>query len=154
MKPIEVGRQKQRLDNLFERIATFSGDPELQSHWSRYLCVLVSGYLETSVRAIYREYVQKRADPSVLNFVDSQLNEFRNPNMRKILELAHLFNPQWESQIKVATDGQLKEAVDSIVANRHKIAHGDDVGITYTRIRDYYLNAVKVVDLLSKEFNR
>ncbi len=74
--------------------------------------------------------------------------------MRKILELAHLFNPQWESQIKVATDGQLKEAVDSIVANRHKIAHGDDVGITYTRIRDYYLNAVKVVDLLSKQFNR
>lgn len=147
MKNIEVVRYQQRLDNLFEKIKDIS-DLELQSHWARYLCILVSGYLETSVRAIYSEYSGNRANENVANYVSSRLERFQSPKMGNILELTRAFSLQWAEDLQNATEGELKESVDSIVANRHNIAHGRDSGISYTRIREYYQNAIKVIELI------
>lgn len=153
MKCAEARQNKQRLDALFSQISNFSGDIELQSHWARYLCVLVSAFLETSVLAVYSEYASKRAKPDVASFVRSRLKGFQNPNMNKILDLTGAFNPEWKTQLRAATEGEPKEAVDSIVANRNKVAHGESVGITYSRIQGYYTNAVKVIELIDKQCN-
>jgi hypothetical protein len=153
MKNIEIVRYKQRLDNLFNKISAFSEDQELQSHWARYLCILVSGFLENSVREIYSEYVKNNAAPYIANFVEGRLDDFQNAKREKILQLTKLFSPEWESNLRNSTEGELKAAVDSIIINRHKIAHGEDVGISYVRIKDYYQNAVKVVELLEKQCN-
>ena len=150
MKNIEVVRYQQRLDVLFEKVKDIS-DLELQSHWARYLCILVSGYLETSVRAIYSEYTSKRADENVANYVSSRLGSFQSPRMGNILELTRAFSLQWAEELENATEGELKESVDSIVANRHNIAHGRDVGISYVTIREYYQNAVKVIELIEDQ---
>lgn len=150
MKNIEIVRYQQRLDALFEKVKDIS-DLELQSHWARYLCILVSGYLETSVRAIYGEYTSKRADENVANYVSSRLGSFQSPKMGNILELTRAFSRQWAEELENATEGELKESVDSIVANRHNIAHGRDVGISYVTIREYYQNAVKVVELIEDQ---
>ncbi|MFQ5949777.1 MAG: HEPN domain-containing protein [Nitrospiria bacterium] len=151
MRTIEIVRYQQRLDRLFKQIEAFSGDAELQSHWARYLCVLVSGFLENSVRAIYRQYSRKKAAPYVANYVDAQLKGFQNPKMEKILELTKLFSSEWESELRSVTQGEPKDAVDSIVANRHRISHGEFVGVTFTRICDYYKNAIKVIELIEKQ---
>lgn len=150
MKNIEIVRYQQRLDALFEKVRDIS-DLELQSHWARYLCILVSGYLETSVRAIYGEYTSKRADKNVANYVSSRLGSFQSPKMGNILELTRAFSRQWAEELEVATEGELKGSVDSIVANRHNIAHGQDVGISYVTIREYYQNAVKVIELIEDQ---
>ena len=55
MRLLELHRRKQHLDHLFGEARALP-DPELKSHWARYLCVLVSGFVETSVLALYREY--------------------------------------------------------------------------------------------------
>ncbi len=57
MKNRETVQAKDRLDYLFSRVNEFSEDLELQSHWARYLCVRVSGFIETSIRSILSEYV-------------------------------------------------------------------------------------------------
>jgi len=150
MSKIEVFRQKQRLDSLFQMAKKIPGDVEVQSHWAKYLCVLASGYLEHSIRTLYSNYAKTTASPNVARFVDNSLKSFQNPKMEKILEIARSFSPDWESQLKKATEGELKDSVDSIVSNRHLIAHGCDVGITYSRIQQYYGNAVKVVELVEK----
>lgn len=49
MKDLEINRYKQRLDNLFEQISAISDNFELKAHWARYLCVLVAGFIETSI---------------------------------------------------------------------------------------------------------
>ncbi len=151
MKNNEALRYQQRLDNLFKQIATFSGDVELQSHWARYLCVLVSGFLEVSIRAIYGQYARNKASHYVANFVESELKGFQNPKMEKILELTKSFSPTWADELKIVTDGELKDAVDSIVAVRNNIAHGQNVGITYTTIKNYYQNVVKVIEMLENQ---
>lgn len=148
MNTLEAVRYKQRLDNLFGQISVFSGNPELQSQWARYLCVLVSGFLEISICAIYGEFARRTASPYVANFVKYELGSFQNPKMGKILDLTRAFNPQWANQLEAATEGELKDAVDSVVANKNQIAHGRDVGITYARIKGYYEDVIQVVNLI------
>jgi hypothetical protein len=46
MNTAKIDSARKRLDEAFEKGKAFMTEPELQSHWSRYLCVLVSGFLE------------------------------------------------------------------------------------------------------------
>ena len=92
MKTLEAIRYKQRLDNLFAQISAFSTELELQSQWARYLCVLVSGFLEVSICATYNQFAKNSASPQVANFVKYQLDSFQNPKMGKIVELTRAFN--------------------------------------------------------------
>lgn len=154
MNNVDVVRHKMRLDNLFTRIKPLSKDLELQSHWARYLCVLTSGYIETSVRAIYGRYARTKAAPYVANFVDVQLKRFTSPKMEHILEVTRSFSPEWAEELEEAVEGEPKDAVDSIVANRHNIAHGQPVGITYVTISRYYGQAARVIELIDAQCNR
>ncbi len=67
---------------------------------------------------------------SVANFVESRLRQFQNPKMGSILDLAGGFSQELRKRLDSNTKGQLGESVNSIVDNRHKIAHGESVGIT------------------------
>jgi hypothetical protein len=147
MSVVEITRQRQRLDDLFQKTKHLA-DPEIQSHWSRYLCVLVSGFLENSIRITLSEYARARADVSVADFVESRLRQFQNPKMRTILELVGGFSQEWRQRLELDTSGQLGESVNSIVGNRHKIAHGESVGLTLHTLIQYYADTLKVVDLV------
>jgi hypothetical protein len=152
MKNRELVRKKQHLDDLSQKIAVFSEDQKLQSEWAKYLCIVVSGFLENSVRILYSEYAKNKSSPSVANFVEAKLKDFQNPKMQKILDLAGLFSQQWKEELNnMATE--VKDAVDSIANNRNKIAHGEDVGITYSRIKEYYQRALKVVEFIENQCN-
>ena len=151
MSNVEIHRHQQRLDALFERVPRPPDDMELQSEWAKYLCVLVSGFLEKSVHTLYGAYSRAKAAPYVANFVDNKLQVFRNPKMEKILDIARAFSPEWEAALRDGTEGELKDAVDSIVANRNRIAHGEYSGITYATIQQYYRSAIKVISLIEKQ---
>jgi hypothetical protein len=148
MRTVEAVRYKQRLDYLFDKVSVFSDQIEIQSHWARYLCVLISGFIETGVCAIYSRYTQEKAAPCVANYVCSKLNRFRNPNMEDICQLTGLFNARWREKLERATAAEQKDAVDSIVANRNQIAHGANVGISYASVKQYYDRVVEVVELV------
>lgn len=146
---LAIHQQKQRLDELFKVARTLS-DAEIQSHWSRYLCVLVSGFLENSVELCLSEYSKRAANSSVSNFVSARLRGFQNPKMSAILELLGSFNPDWRMRTEVATQGQLADSVNSIVGNRHKIAHGESVSLSMGSLAAYYRDAAAVIDLLQQ----
>lgn len=146
---LAIHQQKQRLDYLFDAARNLS-DIEMQSHWSRYLCVLVSGFLENSVEICLSDYSKRAANPNVSNFVSVKLRDFQNPKMGLIVELFGSFNPDWRTQIEDATQGQLSDSVNSIVGNRHKIAHGDSVSLSLGSIAAYYKDAVAVIELLQR----
>lgn len=147
----EIIRQRDRLDDLFRQVSAFAGDSEMQSHWAKYLCVLVSGYLETSVRIILTDYAKNKSSPLIANYVENQISGFQNAKMGKILDLLRTFCPEWAENVKIATEGELKDAVDSIVFNRHKIAHGESITLSYTRVSEYYKKVKDVVDILDCE---
>jgi hypothetical protein len=57
-------------------------------------------------------------------------------SMGKMISILRDFNGDWANKFELAVEGELKEAVDSIVTNRHGIAHGKDVGISFTVIKN------------------
>jgi hypothetical protein len=152
MRSSEIARDQQYLDNLFVKINELQkispDDLDLQSHWARYLCVLVSGFLETSISTIYIEYAKKKATPQIVNFVEKRLEKFQNPRMEKIFQLMASFDEEWGKQFKTRTEGEIKNAVNSIVDLRNKIAHGKSVGITYITVSNYYQSSKKLLDVI------
>lgn len=149
MKPAEIHRFEQRITGLFEKASALSGDLELQAHFARYLCVLVSGYLETAIAKIYSDYAKRKGHPNLATYVNRQMARFQNPNMTKVIGLARDFNPAWAEDLKASTQGEIKDSVDSVVANRHRIAHGESVGVSLVYARQYYTGAVRLVDLIA-----
>jgi len=156
MSDKEILRYKRQLDDLFTKVSTLDSDLEMQSHWAKYLCIRVSGFLEVAVSTIYKNYAKNKAAPFVVNYVDKQLSSFQNPNMEKILKITRSFNPKWaeELELKLKNNSEIKDSTDSIVDVRNKIAHGENVGITYTRIKRYYEIALELVEFLEEQCNR
>jgi len=140
----EVARLEQRLDSVFTRVKMLGGDAELQSDFARYLCILVSGYLETSAKELVLEYSRKSGNASVQRFVDQRTKQFTNAKTEKLKSLLNDFNPDWRSSLEAYAVDDLKDAVDSIVTLRNRIAHGQSVGLTYQTVSNYY-NRVKLV---------
>jgi hypothetical protein len=150
MNDAEVLKGQQRLDHIFKQVGGIT-DLELQAHFSRYLCILVAGFLETSIRRFYSRYARNGASPQVANYVEIHLKWFQNPTMNKILDVARAFDPSWETQLRLDTEGDLKDAIESIMANRHNIAHGGATGISYAVIKNYYDRSIKVLELIEKQ---
>jgi hypothetical protein len=153
MRSYDVVRQKKKLDELFGQIKSGPEEPEARSHWTKYLCILVSGFIESSIRSIYGQYASSKASPKVANFVGSRLKSFQNPRMDKILDLSGAFSAEWRDELDKAPD-EAKSAVNSIVANRNRIAHGEDVSLTYGMMCDYYRGALKLIDIIDGQCKR
>ncbi len=48
-------------------------------------------------------------------------------------------------------DNGRKDAIDSIMSNRHLIAHGGNSGITLTRVNQYLDKCVEVIDFIETQ---
>jgi hypothetical protein len=145
--------QKLYLDYLFELGAKFKENDELLAHWARYLCVLVSGWVQVSVYSIYNDYSQKRSSANVSIFVSKKLKHLQNPTMENILKLTCEFSPEWKKALEDATRGETKAAINSIVANRNLIAHGESSGVSYVPLKDWYEKAVRGIQIIEEQCN-
>jgi hypothetical protein len=149
----QVLSHRQRLDTLFSRASSFS-NPADQSEWSKYLCVLVSGFVEESLRVLLEEYCKSHASQNILSFVSSELKDITNCKTGKITTILRRFNPAWEAtflnqiQANSRIAGEIKDSIDSVISNRHLIAHGKSVGISYSTVSQYYSNVKKAVATL------
>jgi hypothetical protein len=145
----EVRRLRQRLDATFKRLGGAGSDLELQSDFARYLCILVSGYLEKAVSELVVEHARRAGAPSLQRFVDQRTKNFTNAKAQKLASLLGEFDPSWRGQLEGHIAGELKDAVDGVVDLRNNIAHGQSVTLTYARISDYYARVQKVIDFIA-----
>lgn len=149
----EISRQHQRLVGLFKQTRDVAdGDPSIQSHWARYLCILVSGFLENAIKEIYSDYIQSGASKPVASYATRQLVALNNPKADKVIQLATSFKQEWGSELTafMAENGR-KDAIDSIMNNRHQIAHGKEVGLTIHNLSDYFERVVQTVGKIEEQ---
>ena len=144
----QIDRQKRRIERLINKYEEIEGNGELISHWSRYLCVVICGYLEQSIRIIFREYSIRGSNKYVARYADINLDRFQNPKMTKIIELTSFFNHEWAEEIRDTMSGKVESAVDGIVHTRHQIAHGVDTGITAGNLIRYFESVNTLIDYL------
>ena len=67
---VAIHSHRQRIEAAFARSTGASGDAELLADHARYLCVLVSGFIEKSLAEIVLEHARRVAAPSVQRFVE------------------------------------------------------------------------------------
>lgn len=141
----EVSRLEQRLEAVFERAGAATMDLELQSDMARYLCVLISGYLEQAIIELLLEHTRQRAQPSVLKHVEQRLRRFANAKAQKIFDLVGGFDNDWRVDLESFVVDERRDAVDSVVDLKNTIAHGQSVNVTLSRARRYYEQAKEVI---------
>jgi hypothetical protein len=138
----------QRINNLEARARTepVSSDDELKAHIAQLLCVLSSGLIEEAIRLTLTGFATARSSPEVASFVASRIAEFQNPRFEKIMVLLSAFNPAWRTHFESGSSNEVKDAIDSIVNNRHQIAHGRQVGISIGTFGAYYKHVKVFID--------
>jgi hypothetical protein len=152
MKNIEIAAQLQRLRSLMGQAIAATPDLTLRSAWARYFCVLCAGLLENALAELYGEYVTRVSAPSVANYAISRLAKIQNPKADRFVETARAFDGVWADELKqFMDDNGRKEAIDSIMATRHQIAHGENAGITYARIVGYLSKAEEVLEYIESQ---
>ena len=148
-----LSANKDRLDAVFGRVESLPKDNlQLQSDFARYLCVLVAGFVETEISDLAMEHCRKQSSPTVTNYVESYLSRVGVLNGNRLLQLVGRFDSKWHQELEQFIMGERKDALDSIVANRNQIAHGQTVGITYARVQKYYESICQIVDFLREKF--
>ena len=147
----EVARLRQRLDATFKRAGDLppDSDSELLSDFARYLCVLVSGFLEQATIELLLEHVRNQASPSIQLHVERRLRQFTNANAQRLLELLGSFEADWRREMEAYLVDEYKDAVDGIVDLKNTISHGRFVGVTIARATDYYGRVTDVVDRIA-----
>jgi hypothetical protein len=125
---------------------------ELQSHWGKYLCVLVAGFLENAIGEVYSEFVKQRASVEVARHTSDKLLKISNPKSFKFVAIAKSFKDDWGEDLEkhLSEEGR-KDAIDTIMANRHLIAHGRSSGITVARVDDCFKKSIQVINYIEKQ---
>jgi len=142
----QVQRERQRLDETFKRASGVKGDPELSSDFARYLCVLVSGFLEQAIIELLLEYVRLRSPEAIQRHVGQRLRRFTTANVHNITELLCSFDIDWQEDLKSYLVDEHKAAVNSIVDLRQAVSHGRFAGVTMVSVQRYYDRVKEVVD--------
>ncbi|MBO1057855.1 MAG: hypothetical protein HEQ27_15560 [Dolichospermum sp. JUN01] len=142
---------RQKIDNLFEKVACFE-EPAIKSEWSKYLCILVSGFIEESLRVLLEKYCENKASANIQKFVGKKIDDITNCNANKIKKILDEFSSDWSNKFtnRIIDNDQIKTAIDNVVQNRHKIAHGKSIGMSYSNISKDYKNVKKAVEILEE----
>lgn len=143
MPILSVERRRSKLDSVFSKVGGIE-DPELQSEFSQYLCVLVSRFVEQAVEDILIEHSRVRSGTTVLKYVEDTVGR-TNLNMERLLQALGRFDTVWREELDEYTKGERKDALDSVVKLRHNIVHGEGTGITYQRVSAYYANVKEIL---------
>ncbi|RYX86608.1 hypothetical protein EON83_00050 [bacterium] len=143
----------QRLDNLFQ-IASRVSDPREQSEWAKYLCILVSGLIESSLRNLIEDYCQKKSSPNVSRYALRDIDRLTNCKTGKIHSTLESFDAQWALDFNSNMNSQsrmpeeLFNSINSVISNRHIFAHGGSAGMSLGNITKFYHDTKKVILIL------
>lgn len=151
MENLELIKQYKKLVKLIDNTSTSThGDLELQGHWGKYLCVLVSGFLENAISAVYTDFVSQAASAHVIQYTQKNLDKIQNPKSYRFVAVAYQFKKDWGEELEkhFEDNPENKQAIDSIMTNRHLVAHGKTTSISVHRVRDYLEKSIKVIEFI------
>lgn len=157
MQNQEIRKQLQRLQTLIKRVdEACGGNIEMQSHWAKYICILSAGVIENALREFYTDYAVKQVSEPVGRYVSSTISPIKNPKIQKFLEIASAFQQAWRDELEIYANLEGRgDAINSIMTNRHQVAHGKShiSNITLAQLKEYLAKAVEVLEFIDQQCN-
>ncbi|HLP51361.1 MAG TPA: MAE_28990/MAE_18760 family HEPN-like nuclease [Chitinophagales bacterium] len=150
MGSLRIDSQEQRLEALFAEVKKIDEGDELKSHLSKYLCLQVSGYLENVLRDLITEYAKGKCPQAIANYVNYNIEYCTNLKDERLYEILGSFDTTWADTFRTSLTQEQKASLNSIIANRNQIAHGNyfNSNISYRSISDYYSDLKEIVRVL------
>lgn len=114
----------QRIDSLIAQYGDLPEEGDARSHWARYVCVVVSGLLETAVEEMCSDYASSRGHQSLAHFVGKSVSWNNQANVEVICKTLGKFRGEWRDKAYQVMSEEERSAINSVVSLRHGIAHG------------------------------
>lgn len=163
MRNNELRKQYDAIQSLIQNTSCATkGNINLQNHWGKYICVLTAGLLENSIKEIYGEFIRNTAanapnSQAVAKYAAANLERIRNPKSQRFVQTAQAFSDVWSRELQThlnESNGHRKNAIDSIMNHRHRIAHGKNVTISLAQVTEYLKTASEVIDYIESQCDR
>ena len=84
------------------------------------------------------------------------MRSINTPKASRFLEVTKAFSEEWGQRLESylnSGQGERRDAVDSIINNRHLIAHGKNTSISVVRVREYLEKAIEVIEFIETQCN-
>ena len=137
---------KRKLDADFTIASTLEG--EIQSVYSRYLCVRVAGFLEACLKEEISLFVEPRCPANIKKYIISTLQSTTNLTHNKIIKALQNFSQDWSEHYAGNVTEEMTQSIGSIYSNRNNIAHGQNSNITLQQVKKDYENIKHVVQAI------
>lgn len=150
MNTSELNRQERAMkDALIHGAKLDVASPEA-AMIARHACVLASGYLENIVKVTLTDFVRfSNPKIEIREFVEDRVDLLQNPEWDKIIKLTATFSEKWAEKVRDFPP-EIREAINSVVANRHLIVHGGHSGISMRQIQPWALQTQEFRKLYAK----
>jgi hypothetical protein len=100
--------------------------------------VRISGLVEQVATEVVNAHVAAQASPTVVSHVLWRMGTFQNPNIERLLQLVGSFNRRWRNELDEAVTDAERDALGSVNAQRHKVAHGESSTISPAQVDQYF----------------
>lgn len=143
------------LSGMFKRTLEDKALPDfLAGPLGHYFCIAVAGFLENAHAEVFGQYVANKAHPRVGQYVCTMLRSVSNPKAEKFVISARRFDEDWgrrlDTFIREDSDRR-KGAIDSIMSNRHLIAHGRSSSISIRQVKGYFETSLEVLAFIEQD---
>ena len=137
------------LENLQKQISLID-DVEVKSSLVKLLCVRTSGLLEVFLKTRISEYSKGKVPKEINHFLTQKFKDITNLKSTKFNDVLASFSSEWSSAYMtfLNENEQIKSSLDSIIAQRHSIAHGQRCGIAARSMLQYYGDILSLVRFL------
>lgn len=137
------------LDGLKNKIDEVD-DEEVKSFLVRLFCVRTSGLLEVFLKTRISEYSKGKVPKEINRFLTSKFKDITSLKTSKLEEVLCAFSTDWSDSFTsyIEEHDQLKNSIDSIIAQRHNIAHGQQSNLGIASMNQYYEDVKTVVTYL------
>lgn len=155
----ERSKYRQRIGNLLKNPPQVSGSPssefEVKAHWAKYVCVLVSGYLEQALKEILLEHAASNSQSRIIRYVTETWPNSKNMKCDNIDEILRQFDLGWSDKFQEWISSQeRKKEVNEIIAWRNNIAHGKEAStnnVTINSVSTKFKVACELIDFIESE---
>jgi hypothetical protein len=139
--------------------ATASYGTQVEAILTSYISTVIYSAFEAQARTIVATRAAgDGADSHLENFArTASIRLMRSIKISELAGAAAWFDPDCKRRFQEALDDVVKNAWDTIISNRHGLAHDDNLGgditiisnLTFRELRELYPFAITVLDILS-----
>lgn len=145
---------KENISRLITLLDDSSGSADTsQAAVAQYACVSGNGYLEKYFKYSMIEKYRDRCDEKSLKIIKKMIGSYFNFKSSKVISFFQELWPDSVSNIEdyFKSNGELSDALGSIVANKNTIAHEGHSTVSITRVKPWLISIYSHLDELDNK---